>query len=93
VWLNNYLYIYTIKQSKDMTNQKFISGHAYQMRFIGDSDLRPAFQCMERTAKTVTFEGRNETLKRRIKIDLDGNEYVKDGNYSMAPTINAKHRH
>ncbi len=71
---------------------KFEEGNIYQMRFIGDSDLRPEYICTKRTAKTATFEqfGRPnaETISRRIKT-YDGVEYVLDGSYSMAPSIRA----
>lgn len=69
----------------------FETGKTYQMTFVTDSDLRPEFVCTKRTAKTATFERvrGNETLTRRIKI-YDGCEYVLEGSYSMAPSINAK---
>jgi hypothetical protein len=75
-----------------METLKFEIGSVYQMRFIGDSDLRPEFICTKRTAKTVTFErfkNSTEVISRRIK-EYDGNEYILEGNYSMAPSINAK---
>jgi hypothetical protein len=75
-----------------MTNSttKFETGNIYQMRFIGDSQLRPEFICVKRTAKTVTFEKfqGTERINRRIKV-YNGVEYIVDGNYSMAPSIKA----
>lgn len=67
---------------------KFETGKTYTMRFIGDSDLRPEFKCVKRTAKSATFAGERETLTRKIK-EHDGVEYVLSGNYSMAPCIKA----
>ena len=71
--------------------KKFEVGSIYEMRFICDSDLRPQYICVKRTAKTVTFEKfqGTETLTRRIK-NYDSSEYVLEGNYSMAPSIRAK---
>jgi len=63
----------------------------YEMRFIGDSDLKVNYICIKRTAKTVTFErhGKTEKITRRIK-EFNDSEYIRDGNYSMAPAIYAK---
>jgi hypothetical protein len=69
---------------------KFEEGNIYQMRFIGDSNLKPEFICVSRTAKTATFERyqKTERLTRRIKI-WGGVEYILEGSYSMAPSIQA----
>jgi len=79
------------KQNK-MENQitKFEVGNIYEMRFIGDNDLRPQFICVKRTAKTATFEcfKGTESLTRRIK-EYDNSEYILEGNYSKAPRIKA----
>jgi hypothetical protein len=80
------------KQLKmENSTTKFEVGNIYEMRFIGDSDLKPKFICVKRTAKTATFERyqAKETLTRRIK-NYNGNEYVLEGSYSMAPSINSK---
>tara|TARA_R110002051_G_scaffold226859_1_gene289401 strand:- start:811 stop:1035 length:225 start_codon:yes stop_codon:yes gene_type:complete len=73
-----------------MTNAtaKFELGKTYNMRFIGDSDLRPEFVCVKLTAKTATFQGKHEKISKRIKV-YDGVEYVLAGSYSMAPSIKA----
>ena len=81
-----------------MTNTQNIGGRfeescIYEMRFIGDSELKPKWFCKKRTAKTVTFErfkNPSETMTRRIKIGFDGEEFVVDGNYSMAPSISSR---
>ena len=69
---------------------KFEEGNIYQMRFIGDSDLKPQFICTKRTAKTVTMQRFQckETLTRRIKT-YNGVEYILERKYSMAPSIQA----
>ena len=71
----------------------FNPGSVYEMSFIGDSNLRPQFVCVKRTAKTATFKAidSNETLKRRVKV-YDNSEFVLDGNYSMSPRIKASRK-
>lgn len=69
----------------------FEVGNIYEMRFITDSDLRPKFICVKRTAKTVSFErfkSPTDKMTRRIK-ESAGVEYILHGNYSMAPIIRA----
>ena len=70
---------------------KFKVGSTYEMRFIGDSNLKPKFTCIKRTEKTATFKRyeRTETFTKKIKTSDDG-EYVLYGNYSMSPIIRAK---
>ncbi len=73
------------------TTVKFEEGNIYQMRFIGDSELKPQFICVKRTAKTITFSkiGSNkENMNRRVKV-YNNVEYVLEGSYSMAPSIKA----
>ncbi len=69
---------------------QFKAGNIYEMRYIGDSNLRPQWICVKRTAKTVTFERymKKESITRRIKT-YNGVEYINEGNYSMAPSIQA----
>lgn len=68
----------------------FAIGKVYTMSFIGDSDLKPKFECIGRTEKTAKFQrvGGKEILTRKIK-NYDETEYVLEGSYSMAPSINA----
>lgn len=68
---------------------QFETGQNYQMRFIGDSGLKPVWKCIARTDKTAKFENRGEVISRRIKV-YDDSEYVLYGSYSMAPSINSK---
>ena len=69
---------------------QFEAGNIYEMSFIGDSELKPQWICIKRTAKTVTFERfqKKESITRRIK-SYNNCEYILDGSYSMAPSINA----
>jgi hypothetical protein len=74
------------------TIKTFEAGNIYEMRFIGDSDLRVKYICVKRTATSVTFERfqkPGDVVKRKIKV-WDGSEYIVDGSYSMAPSIYAK---
>ncbi len=74
------------------TVNQFETGNIYEMRFIGDSDLRPKYICVKRTATKVTFErfqNPGDSITRKIKV-WDNNEFIVDGSYSMAPSINAK---
>ena len=71
--------------------EKFEVGQVYQMRFITDCDLRPKFKCTKITPKRATFErveSPRETITRGIKV-WRGVQYVREGNYSMAPIIDA----
>jgi len=88
-----YIYVIIIKTLSNMTTEinKFEIGKTYEMRFIGDSDLRPHFVCVKRTEKSATFKSAktNEVLTRRVKV-YDNFEYILQGTYSMAPSIRAK---
>jgi len=72
------------------TVTKFEEGNIYNLTFIGDSDLKVPYICVKRTPKMATFEKfqGKEVLKRKINI-YDQVEYIRAGNYSMAPTIRA----
>ena len=70
---------------------KFEAGNIYELRFIGNTELRPKYICVKTTGKTVVFQkfgNPKEEIKRRIKV-RENYEYVIDGNYSMAPIIRA----
>jgi len=76
-------------------NEAFEVSSVYQMRFITDSDLKPKYIVLKRTAKTVTFQKfqspNSEKITRKINKDHKGIEYIVNGSYSMAPSISAKH--
>ena len=67
----------------------FETGKKYEMRFIGDSDLRVVFECVKRTDKTATFKSKSETITKKVLFH-DDSEYIKYGSYSMSPVIKAK---
>lgn len=76
-----------------MNNQLavFEVGNIYQMDFIGDSQLKPHFICVKRTAKTATFErfkSNKDSITRKIQV-FNNSEYIREGSYSMAPAIYA----
>ena len=77
-----------MKNATEMT--RFETGNVYEMRFVTDSELKPQFICVKRTAKTVTFERfkGTEKLTRRIK-EYNNCEFIVEGSYSMAPSIYA----
>ena len=69
----------------------FEANKIYQMRFIGDSDLKVNYLCVGRTAKRATFQkvgSTSEVIKRGVKVH-GGTEYVLEGSYSMSPCIKA----
>lgn len=72
---------------------QFEVGNVYEMRFIGDSELKPWYICVKRTEKTATFEAwkrpNDKAITRRVKSTFDGHEIIFDGNYSFAPSINS----
>jgi hypothetical protein len=73
------------------TTIEFEAGNIYQMKFIGDSDLKPQYICVKTTGKTATFErfkNPSEVITRKIKV-WNGVQYIVDGTYSMAPSIYA----
>ena len=78
---------------KDPTRE-FEVNSVYEMRYIGDSDLRVEYIVIKRTAKTITFDRFKhpllERFSRRVRLDSEGREYIVDGSYSMAPSISAK---
>ena len=74
-----------------MKTTTFETGNIYRMNFIVDSDLKADYICVNRTAKTATFERfqrPSDSLTRKIKM-YNNVEYVKEGYYSMAPSIYA----
>jgi hypothetical protein len=75
-----------------METLKFKTGTNYEMRFIGDSDLRVIFTCIKLTEKTATFKNfqNSEVITKKIKV-YDNCEFIKARSYSMAPSISANH--
>lgn len=69
---------------------RFETGNIYEMRYIGDSELRPQWICIKLTAKTATFKSLtyDEVISRRIKTH-GGTQYILKGTYFNAPCIKA----
>lgn len=77
-----------MKNANDMTN--FETGNIYEMRFIGDSELKVQWLCVKMTPKTASFKclTSTEVITRKIKT-YNNCDYVLQGSYSMAPSISA----
>ena len=56
---------------------------------ICDSDCIFSIKVIKRTAKMATIIHQGNEMRVKIKLDSDGNEFVKPDNYSMAPTFRA----
>lgn len=68
---------------------KFETGKEYSTRSVCNSDCIFKITVVKRTDKTITVNEDGEISRK--KIHLDGEcEYIKLGNYSMAPIIHAK---
>lgn len=70
----------------------FEAGKSYEIRFIGDSELRPLLTVNKRTDKSVWISKSGDIDNKRvaIKTDSEGNEYILPyGSYSMAPVSRA----
>lgn len=69
---------------------KFETGNVYEMRFIGDSELKVKWICTKLTAKNATFQKFEGSEKITKKIRTYNNvDYILQGSYSMAPSIHA----
>ena len=70
----------------------FQANKTYEIRFIGDSDLKVPFTVTRRTEKSLWGRVRNGEVKRMKIHSYAGSEYVNPmGNYSMSPSANARH--
>ena len=72
---------------------KFEIGKKYEGISVCDSDCKIKIEVISRTEKTLKVKSNNKLTKEslRVKIDMDGNEYVNPwGTYSMAPIIRAE---
>ena len=76
-------YIYKCSDKACTEEWKINEAADIEMRFIGDSELKPKFICTKRTAKTVTFEkfcSNEKPMSRRIKT-YNNVEYILDGQF------------
>ncbi|MGI5032399.1 hypothetical protein ACRVX5_07535 [Clostridioides difficile] len=68
---------------------KFEVGKTYATRSICDHDCIYTIQVIKRTDKTITYK--EEDTVRRAKIRFNNVcEYIRIGNYSMAPNFSAE---
>ena len=75
-----------------METIKFIAGHEYSRRHIGDSNLISRITIVSRTEKSAMILERGEPKPVRRKIHVwSGVESISAGNYSMAGSWYADH--
>lgn len=69
----------------------FTTGQQLSTRSACDHDCIFTGEIVKRTAKTVHVKtAMSGTVKRKIQIDSEGNEYIfPEGQYSMAPIFRA----
>jgi len=68
---------------------KFVAGHSYYGRSIGDADQIITIEVLSRTAQTIQAKTDRGLKKLRVK-EHDGVEQVLPwGNYSMSPSVRA----
>lgn len=79
------------KTEKKLTVKKFEVGKKYTAQFIGDADLKPVFEVLKRTDKTLTVKGENEkeSVTKKIEVWNDTEKIYPYGKYSMAPALSA----
>ena len=58
-------------------------------RSICDYNCIFKLEVIERKGNFATIKYMNEVKRVKIRIDSDGNEFLKPDNYSMAPTFKA----
>lgn len=76
---------------------RFEAGKTYTCRSVCDHDTVFSWDCIKRTAKTLTLKksntafSKNESFRVKIYTDSEGNEYaLPSGRYSMCPVIRPK---
>ncbi|MGX4263134.1 hypothetical protein ACWJXY_06675 [Clostridioides difficile] len=67
---------------------KFEVGKTYATRSICDHDCIYTIEVIRRTNKTLTYQESNNIKRVKIRFTEDS-EYIKLGNYSMAPVFYA----
>lgn len=72
------------------TTNVFVVGDSFYCRSLGDWDCIYAFTVLKRTAKFVTLQYFDDTMRVGVKIDSEGSEYCHPfGVYSMCVTLRA----
>ena len=69
--------------------KKFEVNKEYQGRYVSDWNAVITIKVLKRTAKTITFIEDDEIKTKKLRSDSE-TEYVKLGDYSMAPIIRAE---
>ena len=70
--------------------KKFEEGKIYYCRSACNHDCIFTIKVVKRTAKTVTYIYDGKQRRSNIKLDDNGNEYIRPDNYSMAPVFRAE---
>lgn len=68
---------------------KFEVGKTYATRSICDHGCIYTIEVIKRTDKTVTYKEDDTVRRAKIRF-IDDYEYIRVGNYSMAPNFSAK---
>ncbi|HFL3570497.1 TPA: hypothetical protein ACG3PM_003810 [Clostridioides difficile] len=68
---------------------KFEVGKTYATRSICDHDCIYTIEVIKRTDKTITYKEYDTVRRAKIRFN-DDYEYIRVGNYSMAPNFSAK---
>lgn len=70
--------------------KKFEEGKTYYSRSVCNHDCIFTIEVVKRTAKTVTYIYKGKQRRSTIKLDENGNEWIRPDNYSMAPVFRAE---
>ncbi|AXU74686.1 hypothetical protein CDIF28670_01076 [Clostridioides difficile] len=68
---------------------KFEIGKTYATRSVCDHDCMFTIEVIKRTDKTITYKEDDTVRRAKIRFS-DDYEYIRVGNYSMAPNFSAK---
>ncbi|MCM4100960.1 hypothetical protein ND433_11935 [Clostridioides difficile] len=68
---------------------KFEIGKTYATRSVCDYDCMFTIEVIKRTDKTITYKEDDTVRRAKIRFN-DDYEYIRVGNYSMAPNFSAK---
>lgn len=72
------------------TVKTFEEGKTYYTRSACDHNCIFTIEVVRRTAKTVTYKYLGLQRRSNIKLDENGNEWIRPDNYSMAPVFRAE---
>ena len=72
-----------------MTTKTIKPNSTITAKSVCDSDCIFSITVIKRTAKMATIIHQGNEMRVKIKLDSDGNEFVKPDSYSMAPIFRA----